>query len=93
MKEQAGFTVKGSPLSRLTFADAGPGIVPEHLPRLFERFYRGDSPRNGKLGGSGLGLAIVKEFVEAHGGTLRVESRLGIGTVFTFTLPSYPQPA
>lgn len=73
--------------------DTGPGIAPEHLPRLFERFYRGDFARKGESGGSGLGLAIVKEIVEAHGGTVRVESTLGKGTVFTVTLPSYPQPA
>ena len=69
--------------------DTGPGIAPEHLPRLFERFYRADPARARESGGTGLGLAIVKEIAEAHGGTVGVESTLGKGSVFTITLPSY----
>ncbi len=67
--------------------DEGPGIPAEDLPRLFERFYRVDKARSRALGGTGLGLAIVKHLVRAHGGQVRVESRLGEGSVFYFTLP------
>lgn len=73
--------------------DTGSGIAPEHLPHLFERFYRGDPARDRESGGAGLGLAIVKEIAAAHGGTVRVESTLGKGTVFTVSLPSYPTSA
>ncbi len=67
--------------------DQGPGIPPEDLPRVFERFYRVDKARSRELGGTGLGLAIVKHLVLAHGGSVRVESELGRGSVFYFTLP------
>ena len=67
--------------------DAGVGISPEHLPHLFERFYRVDTARNRAHGGAGLGLAIVKAIVEAHGGTVSVESKLGAGSTFTLQLP------
>jgi two-component system phosphate regulon sensor histidine kinase PhoR len=67
--------------------DTGIGIPAEDLPRLFERFYRVDKARSRELGGTGLGLAIVKHLVRAQGGTVRVESRLNEGSVFTFTLP------
>lgn len=66
--------------------DTGPGIPQEDLSRIFERFFRGSSL--GEPGGAGLGLAIAKEIVEAHGGTIRVESRSGAGSVFSFTLES-----
>ena len=69
--------------------DTGPGIEPEHLPHLFERFYRGDQARDRESGGAGLGLAIVKEIAEAHGGSMRVASTLGKGSVFTLMLPCY----
>lgn len=65
--------------------DTGPGIASEHLPHLFERFYRTDSARALDSGGTGLGLAIVKEIAEAHGGEVRVESEVGKGSVFTVT--------
>jgi two-component system phosphate regulon sensor histidine kinase PhoR len=68
-------------------ADDGPGIAAEHLPRLFERFYRVGQSRARNEGGSGLGLAIVKHIVEAHGGTINVRSTEGKGTTFAFTLP------
>jgi signal transduction histidine kinase len=67
--------------------DTGPGIAPEHLPHLFERFYRTDSARAADSGGTGLGLAIVKEIAVAHGGEVRAESEFGKGSVFTVTLP------
>jgi heavy metal sensor kinase len=68
--------------------DTGVGIAPEHLPHLFERFYRVESARDRESGGVGLGLAIVKEIAEAHEGTVRVASEVGKGSVFTVTLPA-----
>jgi len=68
-------------------SDTGPGIAPEHLPYVFERFYRADKSRTRATGGAGLGLAIVKQLVEAHGGRVWVESTLGAGATFGFTLP------
>jgi two-component system, OmpR family, phosphate regulon sensor histidine kinase PhoR len=67
--------------------DFGPGIASEHLPRLFERFYRVDKARSRESGGTGLGLAIVKHIVRAHGGEVRAESQLGHGATFYFALP------
>lgn len=67
--------------------DAGPGIASEHLPRLFQRFYRVDKARSRESGSTGLGLAIVKHIVIAHGGAVRVESELNHGSTFFFTLP------
>lgn len=67
--------------------DEGCGIAAEHLPRLFERFYRVDKARSRKLGGTGLGLAIVKHIAKAHGGSVDVESEPGVGTTFTLRLP------
>lgn len=67
--------------------DEGCGISREHLPRLFERFYRVDKGRSRKQGGTGLGLAIVKHIVKVHGGTVGVESAPGEGSVFTIRLP------
>ncbi|HEY6307300.1 MAG TPA: ATP-binding protein [Candidatus Angelobacter sp.] len=67
--------------------DFGPGIASEHLPRIFERFYRVDKARSRETGGTGLGLAIVKHIVLNHGGTVRVESNVGHGSTFFFTLP------
>jgi two-component system phosphate regulon sensor histidine kinase PhoR len=71
---------------RVSVVDNGPGIAFEHIDRIFERFYRVDTGRSRALGGTGLGLSIVKHFVEAMGGTVSVESRVGVGSTFSFTL-------
>jgi len=94
--------LKGSKVE-VSVRDTGEGISPEHLPHVFERFYRADRARSRATGGTGLGLAIVKQLVEAHGGRIEVESpslrpgsvqatklragQVGQGTVFTFSLP------
>jgi signal transduction histidine kinase len=72
----------------LSVADEGPGISAEHLPRLFERFYRADPARSDKSGGAGLGLAIARALVEAQHGQIGVESQPGRGARFWFTLPA-----
>jgi two-component system phosphate regulon sensor histidine kinase PhoR len=68
--------------------DFGAGIASEHLPRLFERFYRVDKARSRESGGTGLGLAIAKHIMLAHGGSIRAESELAHGSIFLFTLPT-----
>jgi two-component system phosphate regulon sensor histidine kinase PhoR len=73
-----------------TVQDFGPGIASEHQERIFERFYRVDKARSRESGGTGLGLAIVKHLIEAHGGRVWVESVLGHGAAFRFTLPLAP---
>ena len=72
---------------RVQVRDTGPGIAPDHLPYVFDRFYRADPSRSRATGGAGLGLAIVKQLVEAHGGRVWAESTLGAGAAFGFTLP------
>ncbi len=74
-----------------TVKDFGPGIASEHLDRIFERFYRIDKARSRESGGTGLGLAIVKHIVLTHGGRVWVESELGRGAAFHFTLPLAPK--
>jgi two-component system, OmpR family, phosphate regulon sensor histidine kinase PhoR len=71
----------------ISFRDHGIGMAPEHLPRLFERFYRADPSRSRKLGGTGLGLAIVKHIVNAHSGRITVESTPGKGSEFVVYIP------
>jgi two-component system sensor histidine kinase ResE len=71
----------------LTVQDTGSGIPEEDLPFIFERFYKADKARTRGQSGTGLGLAIVRHMVEAHGGTVSVDSRLGEGTTFTVKLP------
>ena len=75
---------------RIEVSDTGAGIAPEDLPRLFERFYRVDKARSRRLGGTGLGLAIAKQVVEQHGGRIEVQSTLGEGSTFSFTIPRIP---
>jgi CheY-like chemotaxis protein len=71
----------------ISVKDFGVGIAAEHLPRLFERFYRSDKARSRKLGGTGLGLSIVKHIVQVHEGNVTVDSTPGKGTIFSIHLP------
>jgi heavy metal sensor kinase len=80
-------TYRAGEFAVLAIADTGRGIAPEHLPHVFDRFYRVDASRNRRTGGAGLGLAICKAIAEAHGGTLGVESTEGAGCTFTLRLP------
>ena len=75
----------------ISVVDEGPGIPPQHLPRLFERFYRVDKARSRKAGGSGLGLSIVKHIAAVHGGKVLVESETGKGSTFSMVLPYSPR--
>jgi signal transduction histidine kinase len=74
----------------LEVSDTGPGIAAEHIPHLFDRFYRVDSARRRSTGGTGLGLAIVREVVTAHAGSVQVQSTPGKGSTFVVTLPAEP---
>jgi two-component system phosphate regulon sensor histidine kinase PhoR len=82
-------TTEGAPGGvYLSVSDTGTGIAPEHLPRIFERFYRADSGRSRESGGTGLGLAIVRHLVEAHGGRVEAESAASRGTTMRVFFPS-----
>jgi two-component system phosphate regulon sensor histidine kinase PhoR len=74
--------------AELSVQDSGPGIAPEHLPRLTERFYRVDRSRSRDTGGTGLGLAIVKHVAQRHGAELKIESTLGKGSIFRIIFPA-----
>jgi two-component system, OmpR family, phosphate regulon sensor histidine kinase PhoR len=79
--------------ARIAVRDRGPGIAPEHLPRLTERFYRVDVSESRAQGGTGLGLALVKHILNRHGGRLTIDSTLGQGATFTVHLPTAALPA
>ncbi|HIA38958.1 MAG TPA: hypothetical protein EYN86_05570 [Planctomycetes bacterium] len=90
------YTDKGSVVVRLAdhsslwsieVEDSGPGIAAEHIPRLFQRFFRIDAARSRALGGTGLGLSIVRNFVERMDGAITVESTIGKGSIFRVELP------
>jgi len=93
-RHQGRVTVGGRPaegdMVEVFVADDGPGIPPEALPRVFERFYRADKARSRDQGGTGLGLSIVKHIVQSHGGEVWAESKPGHGATFFFTLPGSP---
>ena len=74
--------------ANLSVTDTGPGIAPEHLPRLTERFYRVDRSRSRETGGTGLGLAIVKHAIQRHGGQVSIRSELGVGSTFVLYFPA-----
>jgi two-component system phosphate regulon sensor histidine kinase PhoR len=80
-------------MDRITVTDEGEGIAPEHLARIFERFYRVDRARSREMGGTGLGLAIVKHLARLHGGEVSVQSSLGQGSTFVIDLPHQPTGA
>ncbi|KPV53280.1 hypothetical protein SE17_10560 [Kouleothrix aurantiaca] len=77
---------------RVQVRDSGPGIAPEHIPHLFDRFFRVDRGRNRATGGTGLGLSIAQTIAQAHGGQLQVESAVGKGSTFTVILPCAAPP-
>jgi len=94
--QRGGITISAVPQGRfilVTVADTGQGIAPSDLDRIFEEFYHvesGEAPRRHRLGGIGLGLPLSKRLIELHGGEMGVESTLGVGTTFWFTLPIAP---
>ncbi len=88
-------TISTAPIGRMiqiTITDTGIGIAPEHLPHIFERFYRADPARERQNGNAGLGLSIAKGLVEAMNGRITVESTVGVGTTVSIALPQAPDP-
>jgi len=81
------FVTKENPWAVITIEDTGIGIAPEHLPHIFQPFYRADASRSRKIGGSGLGLAIAKDTVQHHGGTVSASSTIGEGSTFIVRIP------
>ena len=88
----SGSLVRKNDSAFVTVCDTGVGIAPEHLPHIFDRFYRVDKARSRADGGTGLGLAIAESIVKLHGGEIRVESQPGKGTAFFVSLPLSGQP-
>jgi len=88
-----GLSSERVPEAQIAVRDHGPGIAPEHVPRLTERFYRVDVTESRAQGGTGLGLALVKHILNRHRGRLSIESTLGAGATFTVHLPTIPAPA
>ena len=93
-EQNSKFEIRNSKLSEtigpwveIAIQDAGIGIPPEALPRIFERFYRVDPARSREAGGAGLGLCIARTIAEAHGGRIEVQSIPGAGSTFTIVLP------
>jgi two-component system sensor histidine kinase BaeS len=84
---QGGVVTVSASHNTIAVRDTGTGIAEEHLPKVFDRFWRADESRSRATGGTGLGLAISRQLVEAHGGTITVTSTVGVGTVFTVHLP------
>ncbi len=80
--------ISQEPWVEIAVADSGAGIPTKDLPNIFQRFYRTDKSRSRATGGSGLGLTIAKRLVEAHGGTIKAQSKPGRGSTFTFTIPT-----
>ena len=93
LRGQSGTTMQGERQVHLSVIDNGPGIAREHLPRLFERFYRCDRARSREQGGTGLGLSIVKHIAQIHHGSVEVESTPGKGSIFTVILPAVQSEA
>ncbi len=83
-----GWTMLADGRGRFLVKDSGPGIAPEHIPRLTERFYRVDRSRSRETGGTGLGLAIVKHVAQRHGAELQIQSVIGQGSAFSITFPA-----
>ena len=88
-----GSSAEGDPEARVSVRDYGPGIAPEHLPRLTERFYRVDVTESRAQGGTGLGLALVKHILNRHRGRLTIDSTPGAGATFTIHLPTAIAPS